>query len=102
MYSWALCTDLHSYLLALSTTNPHGWGEQLFLFSFYNYHHQEDTILNHSQIKKLKKIIPYLLFERFTLKFALFLFMCTTKPLRVDGTTFFFHFLFITIVKRAL
>jgi len=34
MYSWALCTDLHSYLLALSTTNPNGWGAQLFFYLF--------------------------------------------------------------------
>jgi len=34
MYSWALCTDLHLYLLALSTTNPHGWGAQLVFYLF--------------------------------------------------------------------
>jgi len=51
---------------------------------------------------KNKMFIPYLLYERFTLIIAPFLFMCTTKPPRIVGTTFFFHFFFITIVKKAL
>jgi len=34
MYSWALCTDLHLYLLALSTVNPSGRGAQLFFYLF--------------------------------------------------------------------
>jgi len=34
MYSWALCTGPHLYLLALSTRNPHGWRAQLLFYLF--------------------------------------------------------------------
>jgi len=55
----------------------------------------------HTAILKFQEIHTLLTFERFTLKFALFLFMCTTKTPRIDSTTFFSQTFSITIVKRT-
>jgi len=55
----------------------------------------------HTAILKFQEIHTLLTFERFTLKFALFLFMCTTKTTRIDSN-FFYNFFVIPIVKRAL
>jgi len=59
------------YLLALSTTIPHGWEAQLFFYLFSwlppsrRYH-----IAPYCNFRNFKNFKPYLLFERFTLKFA--------------------------------
>jgi len=104
MYSWALCywysTNLHLYLLALSGTNPHGWGVQLFSIYFHCYHHQEDTSLHHNTILNSQKFQT--LFTFWTFYFEILKFMSTTKTTRMDSKTFFYNFLVITIVKRAL
>jgi len=70
--------------------------------SIFLYHREEGTPVHFIRSKKLKKLLVTYFVSGFTLKIAPFLFRCTTKPPRIEDTTFFLPFLFITIVKRAL
>jgi len=85
LYSWALCTDLHLYLLAISTTNPHGWGANFFSIDFHYYHHQDDTPLHHTKILKWW-IFLYLTYFLNGLLWYLLCF-CSCVPQNLYGST---------------
>jgi len=81
----------------------------LVLSNVYRMHQYPNTSCTpgHSvpictRTKNLKKLHVTYFVSGFTLKIAQFLFRCTTKPPRIEDTTFFFKLFFITIVKRAL
>jgi len=64
---------------------PRMGGTTFFLFIFITTTIKRIPYCTIIKFKNLKKIIPYLLFQRFTLIIAPFLFMCTTKPPRIGG-----------------
>jgi len=97
MYSWALvpvrtCTSWHSPQQE-ACEPPRMEGTTIFLFLFITTTTKRILHCTILQFETIQIVIPYLLFERFTLIFAPFLFMCTTKPPRIDGTTFFPFFI---------
>jgi len=76
---------VYNYPQQTPTDGEHNY----FSIYFHYYHHQKDTASHYTEILKFKFFYTSLTFWTFTLKFAPFLFMCTTKPPRIDATTFF-------------
>jgi len=90
----AIYAIIHVPRGTLHNKPPRMKGTNIFLFIFITTTTKSIPHCTIRQFKNLNLFTPYLLFERFTLMFAPFLFTCTTKPPQIDGKTFFLHFFY--------